>query len=209
MGRLNRSAPKDAEVRFESAGQTNARDLTPNLREDVVRGAKQDAERIGKGMNSNAASAWNRSQQQNAAGRAITRMTGRAGLAGAAFEGGYEAGRAIDEKTGLGKKIVEKSGLGDLAERAVNSRDKVELSKESKERIAKGDLEEKRANSQKMSRTKETESEPAGKYHPGRNEDITEDSRESAGGYKAGGKINASRRADGIAQRGKTRGKVC
>jgi len=27
--------------------------------------------------------------------------------------------------------------------------------------------------------------------------------------YKSGGKINASRRADGIAQRGKTRGKVC
>ena len=27
--------------------------------------------------------------------------------------------------------------------------------------------------------------------------------------YKSGGKVNASRRADGIAQRGKTRGKVC
>jgi hypothetical protein len=209
MGRLNRSAPEDAEVRFKSSGQTNARDITPNLKEDVVRGTKQDIERIGKGMNSNAASEWNRSQQQNAAGRALTRTLGRAGAASAALQGGYEAGRALDEKTGIGKKMVEKSGLGDLAERMVNSRDKVELSKESKERIAKGDLEEKRGSTQKVSRTQETETEPSGKYHAGRNEDITEDSREAAGGYKKGGVVSASRRADGIAMRGKTRGKMC
>jgi len=31
----------------------------------------------------------------------------------------------------------------------------------------------------------------------------------SMGGYKSGGKVSASSRADGIAQKGKTRGKVC
>jgi len=42
----------------------------------------------------------------------------------------------------------------------------------------------------------------------GRNEEIDDETRESAGGYKRGGKISsASSRADGIAQRGKTRGK--
>jgi hypothetical protein len=192
MGRLNKSAPKDAEIRFDSAGQTNAKDLTPNLREDVVRGAKQDAERIKKGMDTSETRTQNRSQVQNAAGRAITRMASRAGLAGAALEGGYEAGRAIDEKTGLGKKMVEKSGLGDLAERVVNSRDKVELSKEAKERIAKSEPIEARF---RKSEGKEEPPEMATHYKPDN--------------YKSGGKINVSRRADGIAQRGKTRGKVC
>ena len=43
----------------------------------------------------------------------------------------------------------------------------------------------------------------------GRNEEIDDETRESAGGYKRGGKVNStSRRADGIAQRGKTRGKM-
>jgi hypothetical protein len=191
MGRLNRSAPKDAVVRFDSAGQTNARDLTPSLREDVARGAKQDAERIKKGMDTSETRPQNKAQVQNAAGRAITRMASRAGLAGAALEGGYEVGRAIDEKTGLGKKMVEKSGLGDLAERAVNSRDKVELSKESKERIAKNEPVE--ATFRKSKDREEEPPEMATHYKPDN--------------YKSGGM--ASSRADGIAQRGKTRGKVC
>ena len=117
---------------------------------------------------------------------------GRAGLAGAALEGGYELGRAIDEKTGLGKKIVEKSGLGDLAEKTVNSRDKVELSKESKERIAKSKPVE-----VSFKETKEESDAPEMSTH------YKPDT------YKKGGTVSASRRADGIAQRGKTRGKMC
>jgi len=191
MGRLNRSAPEDAAIRFDSAGQTNAKDLTPNLREDVARGVKPDAERIQKGRNTSETRTQNRAQVQNAAGRAITRMASRAGLAGAALEGGYEAGRAIDEKTGLGKKIVEKSGLGDLAERVANSRDKVELSKEAKERIAKSEPVEARF---RKSETKEESPEMATHYKPDN--------------YKSGG-ATASRRADGIATKGKTRGKMC
>ena len=42
----------------------------------------------------------------------------------------------------------------------------------------------------------------------GRNPEIDDETRENAGGYKRGGKVNsASRRGDGIAQRGKTKGK--
>lgn len=178
-----------------------------------------DVERIKKGLNPTAEREYNRRLQQEAGGRAITRSVGRAGYAGAALQGGYEAGRALDEATGVGKKIVEKSGLGAAAERFANKRDKVELSEESKARIARGDLEEKRKEpstpskpSKPATTAREEEStEPiSGKYRPGRNEEIDDETRESAGGYKRGGKVSiskASKRADGIAQRGKTRGR--
>ena len=72
-----------------------------------------------------------------------------------------------------------------------------------------GDLELEKKETPKP-RKKETESaSPEGKMRPGRNEEIDDETRESAGGYKRGGKVNsASRRGDGIAQRGKTRGKM-
>ena len=59
-------------------------------------------------------------------------------------------------------------------------------------------------------RKREIESaSPVGKLNPGRNPEIDDETRENAGGYKRGGKVNsASRRGDGIAQRGKTRGKM-
>jgi hypothetical protein len=151
--------------------------------------------------------------------RSGTRLGGAAGLAELAYEGGKYIGRKIDEETGAGKKIVDKT-IGPSIDRAVNSRDKVELSKEAKDRIAAGELEEKET---PKPRKRDTESaSPEGKMRPGRNEEIDDETRESAGGYKRGGKVKkmasggmtskvttASRRADGIAQRGKTRGKMC
>ena len=46
-----------------------------------------------------------------------------------------------------------------------------------------------------------------GKLYEGRNPEIDDDTREAAGGYKKGG-LTASRRADGIASRGKTKGRM-
>jgi hypothetical protein len=48
-----------------------------------------------------------------------------------------------------------------------------------------------------------------GKMYEGRNPEIDDDTREAAGGYKRGGKVasKASSRGDGIAQRGKTKGR--
>jgi hypothetical protein len=122
--------------------------------------------------------------QQEAGGRATTRTAGRAGLAGLALETGYGLGRAIDEKTGIGKKIVEKSGLGDVVDKVVNMRDKVELSPRAKKKAEKAD-----------------DSDTSDKFQP----------RYSEGdfGMKKGGKVTASSRADGIAQRGKTKGRMC
>lgn len=186
-------------------------DKVPKLTDDVVESAKEDMRKSakGRGVESSDLKGGAKEAVREAGKRAEFRNVGRAGLAGAALQGGYEAGRALDEATGIGKKLVDKSGLGDLADRVANNRDKVELSKESKERIARGDLEAKRESKQKVSRSEESTTEPSGKYRPGRNEEIYDDSREAAGGYKRGGVVrsSASRRADGIASKGKTRGK--
>jgi hypothetical protein len=204
MGRLNK--PSREGYTYRSPGQTNAKDVTPNLREDVVASQSADNERIRRGLNADAARANNRRTQQEAGGRAITRTGGRAGLAALAGEAGYALGRKIDEETGIGKKIVDKT-VGPSIDRVVAAKERVTLSPEAKARIEAGELEEK-ASVKPMKRTMDSAS-PEGKMRPGRNEEIDDETRESAGGYKRGGKVNsASRRGDGIAQRGKTRGKM-
>ena len=204
MGRLNK--PARVGYTYRSPGQTNAKDVTPNLREDVVASQSADNERIRRGLNADAARANNRRTQQEAGGRAITRTGGRAGLAALAGEAGYALGRKIDEETGVGKKIVDKT-VGPSIDRVVAAKERVTLSPEAKARIEAGELEEK-ASVKPMKRTMDSAS-PEGKMRPGRNEEIDDETRESAGGYKRGGKVNsASRRGDGIAQRGKTRGKM-
>ena len=100
----------------------------------------------------------------------------------------------MDEKTGIGKKLVEKSGLGDLADKAVSRRDKVELSKSAKERVDEDD------------RFKEVE-----RVLRETDEDIESSKYGKGDKYKRGGKVSvskASRRADGIATKGKTRGRL-
>jgi hypothetical protein len=134
MGRLNKPA-RDG-YRYRSPNQTNARDVTPNLREDVVASQEADFDRIRRGLDTSETRPQNRSQVQNAASRAVTRTGSRAGLAALAGEAGYALGKKLEEETGAGKKFVEKSGLGSAAEKAANRRDKVELSKGSKERLA-------------------------------------------------------------------------
>ena len=179
MGRLNRPAQEG--YTYRSPGQTNARDLLPNLGEDVVASQRADAERIRRGLNPTAQSEYNRRMQQEAGGRGTTRSGGRAGLAGLAAELGYGIGREIDERTGVGKKIVDKSGLGDVVDKVVNMRDKVKLSK--REKADDSD-----------------DSDASDKFQP----------RYSEGdfGMKKGGKVSsASKRADGCAQRGKTKGR--
>ena len=204
MGRLNRPAREG--YTYRSPGQTNARDVTPNLREDVVASQSADNERIRRGLNADAARANNRRTQQEAGGRAITRTGGRAGLAALAGEAGYALGRKIDEETGVGKKLIDKT-VGPSIDRAVASQDRVTLSPEAKARIAAGELEEKAEAPKARRRIMDSES-PEGKLRPGRNEEIDDETRENAGGYKRGGKVNStSRRGDGIAQRGKTKGK--
>jgi len=190
MGRLNKPAREG--YTYRSPDQTNAKDITPNLREDVIASQNADNERMKRGFDTSETRPQNRSQVQNAAGRAITRTAGRAGLANLAGEAGYALGRKLDEETGVGKNLVEKSGLGKMAEKAANSRDKVELSKNSKDRIDDEEVDNivRGVNARQKS----------GEFSP---------ERGNSEAMKKGGKVSASSRGDGIAQRGKTKGRMC
>ena len=204
MGRLNKPAKEG--YTYRSPGQTNARDTTPNLREDVMASQSADIDRIRRGLDTSSTRPQNRSQVQNAAGRAVTRTGGRAALAGAALEGGYELGKYIDEKTGLGKKMVDKSGLGDLAEEMATPSEKVELSEESKARIARGDLNEKPK--AKARADKDSECGGGARSEP-KSRTLMENREPKDEAMKRGGitRTSSSKRGDGIAAKGFTRGK--
>jgi hypothetical protein len=186
-------------------------DKIPGFKDDVGKRSFEDMDKLKKAANINSSGLKGGARQAviEAGGRGLARNIGRGALAEGAFETGYGIGRAIDEKTGVGKKIVDESGLGDLAERVVNSRGKVELSEDAKKRIARGDLDTEEVIPLRKKLSTNQNMSIEGKMYPGRNPEIDEGTRESAGGYKRGGKVmsKASSRADGIAQRGKTRGR--
>ena len=197
--------PEKEGYTYRSPNQTNAKSYLPHPKEDVVASQSADNARIKKGLDAPAEKTYNRLQQQEAGGRATTRTGGRAALAGAALEGGYELGKYIDEKTGAGKKLVEKSGLGDLVEKMATPSEKVELSEESKARIARGDLDEK----PKARAYKDSESGGGGGRSEPKNRTLTENREPREEAMKRGGvtRTSSSKRADGIATKGFTKGK--
>ena len=183
MGRLNK--PKKEGYTYRSPNQTNAKDLTPNPKEDVVASNEADLERIKKGLDQKTnregeRGYMDRAKTQEAAGRALSRTMGRAGAAQAAFMAGRGIGELIDKNTNVGKYIDK------AIDKASVPSDRVKLTKEAQERVdqeqAFKDVED------AMRRVRNNEDKE----------------RE----YKKGGRVNsASKRADGIAQRGKTRGR--
>ena len=182
MGRLNK--PAQPGYKYRSPNQTNAKDLTPNLEEDVVASQRADAERIGKGLRAPAEREYNRRTQQEAGGRALSRSLGRAGMLSAAGMAGYDAGKAIDKEfPSIGKSIdkaVDKASLrGTRAKLTDAAKDRVST-EEAIEAIEEHESEKRR--------------NPSVKVHDR--------------GYAKGGKVSsASKRADGIAKTGKTRGR--
>jgi hypothetical protein len=178
MGRLNK--PEIPGYKYRSPGQTNAKDLMPNPREDVVASQKADADRIKRGLDTAETRPQNRKQVQEAGGRAALRSVGRAGAAELAFRAGYEGGRALDERTGVGKKMVEGSGALKAVADKMGGSDKVKLSEDSKDRVA-------HAENTKALREVDAEKE----------------------GMKKGGRVKKYARGGGIEQRGKTRGRMC
>jgi len=189
-------------------------DNLPGLKDDVVERAKEDFAKGKKGRNVDSSKLTGGAKEavREAGKRADNRNVGRAGAGQVMFEIGYGIGRKIDEKTGLGKKMVDKSGLGSAAEKAANRRDKVELSKDAKARLDEEEVDNYR---------RETDAnEKARREYSGRYEDGTRlpsEENYKGDGMKRGGKVTkmasggmtASRRADGIAVKGKTRGKMC
>lgn len=90
-----------------SPGQSNAAKALPSVLEDAGPSTKRDIERVGRGLNPTAKTQMGLQSQQQAAGRAVTRLTTRAGLLGTSLGAGLAIGDYIEEKTGLGKKFVD------------------------------------------------------------------------------------------------------
>ena len=136
--------------------------------------------------------------------RGGTRGLGAIGAGVAALQLGADVGRELDEKTGIGKKIVDKSGLGDLAEKAAKPDEKVELSQSAKDRIAAGELDKKPA---KPTPKKSASDNTRARSSP--DDDIGKGKEPDEPAMKRGGKVrsHSSKRGDGIAQRGHTKGR--
>jgi hypothetical protein len=204
-------------------------DNLPGLKDDVIERTKEDLRKSEKGRNvdSSKLTGGAKDAVREAGARATNRNIGRAGAAQAALEAGYAAGRALDENgipftggvgKGVGKKLVEKSGLGKIAEKAASARDKVELSRSAKDRLEDEEVDS--AVREVMAREK------AGEFSPERG---NSDAMKRGGSVKtakymsfsktgkpagmkpvtkmASGGMTASRRADGIATKGKTKGR--
>lgn len=210
MGRLNK--PAQPGYRYRSPNQTNAEDLFPNLQEDVIASQRADIERVRKGLNPTANSRnlynsdINLRRQQEAGGRATLRSVGRAGLAGTAFEAGRAVGEEIDRrnpKVGeAAEALIEKSGVGALARRGAVSPGRVELTDEARQQLIDKEVDE----AVRESNEKAAEKRAAQKMEDAREKALRRGANE---GYAKGGMVSsASKRGDGIAQRGKTRGKV-
>jgi hypothetical protein len=188
-------------------------DNLPGLGDDVLERAREDFQKGRKGRNVDSSKLTGGAKEavREAGRRAENRNVGRAAAGQAAFEAGYMAGRKLDEETGIGKKMVEKSGLGSAAEKAASRRDKVELSKSAKERLDDEEVDRYR---------RETDAaEKARREYSGRYEDGTrlpDEESYKGDGMKKGGRVKkmasggmtASKRADGIATKGKTKCKM-
>jgi hypothetical protein len=207
-------------------------DNLPGLNDDVLERAREDFKKGAKGRNVDSSKLTGGAKEavREAGKRADNRNVGRAGAGQAMFELGYMAGRKLDEKTGLGKKMVDKSGLGSAAEKAANMRDKVELSKDAKARLDEEEVDNYRRETDA--------DEKARREYSGRREDGTrlpDEESYKGDGMKKGGAVKSAKfmsfskkgkpagmksvtkmasggsfraSANGIAQRGKTRGKM-
>jgi hypothetical protein len=188
-------------------------DNLPGLRDDVVARDREDTTKAKKGreVDSSKLTGGAKDAVREAGQRASNRKIGRRADALGALGAGYMVGREIDKATGIGKKIVDKGGLGDIVDKAASRRDKVELSKSAKERLQDEEIDQ-------MRRDVETE-EKARREYSGRREDgsrVPSDEDYKGDGMKRGGKVKkmasggmtVSKRADGIASRGKTKCKM-
>jgi hypothetical protein len=136
--------------------------------------------------------------------RGASRLAGAAGQAAGAAALGYGVGRELDEGTGVGKAMVNKSGLGDLAEKVAKPDEKVELSQSAKDRIARGDLDKKPS---KPTPKKSVPDDTRAGSSP--DDDIGKPKEPSGEAMRKGGKVrsSASKRGDGIATKGHTKGR--
>jgi hypothetical protein len=194
MGRLNRPAKPGYEYR--SPNQTNAEDYVPHYLEDIGASQRADLGRLGRAINSNETPAQAVARRGSALGnvsqrdmgiRAGSRTGVRGGVAAMAFDAGKRMGESLDEAhPEIGDRYINPV-IDKVVEK---SRNKVELSKDAKRRVKEESDELERIH-------KSVDTRGDFDYEP----------TARAIGMKKGGKVTASSRADGCAQRGKTRGR--
>ena len=195
MGRLNRPAKPGYEYR--SPNQTNAEDYVPHYLEDIGASQRADLGRLGRAINSNETPAQAVARRTSALGnvsqrdmgiRAGSRTGVRGGAAAMAFDAGKRMGESLDEAhPEIGNRYINPV-IDKVVEK---SRNKVELSKDAKRRVKEESDELDRINKSVNTRG-DDDYEPTAKMM----------------GMKKGGKVTASSRGDGCAQRGKTRGRM-
>jgi len=188
-------------------------DNLPGLEDNFLDRVREDYQKTKKGINVDSSKLKGGAKEavREAGRRATNRNVGRGGAAQAAFEAGYMGGKAIDKETGLGKKIVDKGGLGDIVDKAASRRDKVELTKSAKERLEDAEIDEIRRDTDAKEKARR---EYSGRYEDGTR--LPDEESYKGDGMKRGGRVKkmasggmtASKRADGIATRGKTKCKI-
>jgi hypothetical protein len=201
MPRLNKPAKEG--YQYRSPEQTNAKSMTPHPLEDVVGSQRADIGRIRQGLSAPGKTERGRAMQQEAGGRAITRTAGRAAAMGAAGLGGAELGKRIRDRADAEQTNSDANMEPSMDSDSVSSTPPAPMPPPRPRR--------------------QSAPTPTGSVREGPNANIDDDTRARAmasvngmkkGGmtkkYAKGGSVSsASSRADGAAQRGKTRGKIC
>jgi hypothetical protein len=205
MPRLNKPAKEG--YQYRSPEQTNARSMTPHPLEDVVGSQRADIGRIRQGLIAPGRTERGRAMQEEAGGRAITRTAGRAAAMGAAGLGGAELGKRIRDRADAEKMRPDTDMEPSMDSDSVSSGPPAPMPMP-----------------MPLPRPRrQSAPTPTGSVREGQNENIDDETRARAmasvngmkkGGmtkkYAKGGSVSsASSRGDGIAQRGKTRGKMC
>jgi len=198
MPKLNKPAKEG--FQYRSPEQTNAKSVLPHPKEDVMASQRADIGRIRQGLNAPGKTERGRAMQQEAGGRAIARTAGRAAAVGAAGLGGAEMGKRLRDRADA-EKMRPDAEMGPSMGSDMDSNVEVPAPRP-----------------RPRPRPMPTPS-PTSSMREGRNENIDDETRARAmesvgmkkGGmtkkYAKGGSVSS--RADGIAQRGKTRGKIC
>jgi len=169
-----------------SPSQTNANSLLPHLGEDVIAAQRADLGRMGRGVTTPAASERGQAMQRAAGLRALSRTGGRAAILG----GSAAAGNALREEN-------EKMSNADKKKLAAAKADM-----EAAESQGDQEVDTSGANPDAVRGEQYGRGAPDGMKRGGR-------VKKMASGGMTSKASGASKRADGIAQRGKTKGRMC
>jgi len=175
--------PAKGERPYRSPNQTNASSVFPHPLEDVIASQRADFGRMRRGLNAEGKTERGRLMQQEAGGRALTRTGSRAGLAALAVEAGNEAGKNM---TNADKEKLA-AAKADLEAAAGKADQEVDTSA---------------ANPDAIRGEQYGRGAPDGMKRGGK-------VKKMASGGMTSKASGASKRADGIAQRGKTKGRMC